>query len=110
MTEKIDIKKFFGSFFQVVPWLKDIRTMAAIALVLFVGFTLWRAYGRRDGASNIHKPTCTVLPFAKVEKLDQTSTQVLIEEKTWEVGLGGGILNWDNKSGMFAGGWVKKKF
>jgi hypothetical protein len=59
---------------------------------------------------NINKPTVVVTPFSRVDKIDQTSTQISISEKTWEVGVGGGGLRYDNKDGICAFGWVKKKF
>ena len=43
-NEKFDIKKFFGSFFKGLPWIKDLRTISGIVIIVFVGFTLWRAY------------------------------------------------------------------
>ena len=59
---------------------------------------------------NINKPHVIVTPFAKVEKIDQTSTQISMTEKTWEAGLGGGAITYDNKSGVGVWGWLKKKW
>lgn len=60
---------------------------------------------------NINKPKVTVLPGAKVEKIDQTSTQINFErEKTWEAGIGVGMLNFDNKTGNGGFVWLKKRW
>jgi len=61
-------------------------------------------------SQNVNKPTAVALPFSKVDKIDQTSTQILMEEKSWEAGVGGGVITYDNKAGMAVGGWVKKKW
>ena len=42
--EKFDLFKFLGSFFQLVPWVKNIRFMVGVALVGFVGLTIYRAF------------------------------------------------------------------
>lgn len=42
--EKFSFGKFLASFFQAVPWAKNIRFILGLALVVFVGFTIYRAY------------------------------------------------------------------
>ena len=59
---------------------------------------------------NINKPHVIVTPFAKVEKIDQSNVQVSVEEKPWEVSLGGAVLRFDNKDGVLVGGMIKRKF
>jgi exosortase/archaeosortase len=44
MAEKVDIKSWFSSFFQVVPWLKNIRFIAGTVIIAFIGLTIYRAY------------------------------------------------------------------
>jgi len=42
--EKFNLFKFLGSFAQVLPWVKTLRYAAGIALVGFVGLTIYRAF------------------------------------------------------------------
>jgi hypothetical protein len=43
-VEKFNLGKFFSGFLSPVSWAKDIKTIVTIAIVIFVGFTLYRAY------------------------------------------------------------------
>jgi hypothetical protein len=43
-TEKFSLLKFVGSFFQFLPWVKTLRYAAGIALIGFVGLTIYRAF------------------------------------------------------------------
>ena len=43
-TEKFNLFKFLGSFLQVLPWVKTLRYAAGIALIGFVGLTVYRAF------------------------------------------------------------------
>jgi len=79
-------------------------------VLLIVGmFAIWRFIFPKP-SQNIHKPTAIVTPFAKVEKLDQSSQQILVEEKPWEVAVGGGVMRYDNKDGAIIGAMIKRKF
>lgn len=40
----MDWKKFLASFFQVVPWVKNLRFILGAVIVAFIGFTVYRAY------------------------------------------------------------------
>ena len=42
--EKFSILKFFGSFAQVLPWVKTLRYALGILGVGFIGLTIYRAY------------------------------------------------------------------
>jgi len=42
--EKFSILKLFGSFFQVLPWIKTIRIFLGILGIGFIGLTIYRAY------------------------------------------------------------------
>ena len=42
--EKFSFLKFFGSFFQVLPWIKTIRILLGILGISFIGLTIYRAY------------------------------------------------------------------
>ncbi len=44
MSDELNVSKFFGSFVELVPWVKTIRYAAGIAILLFVVFTIYRAY------------------------------------------------------------------
>jgi hypothetical protein len=83
-----------------------------IIIVLFIagGMAIWRFFNPAK-SQNVNKPVAIAL--GKVEKgaIDQTSTQVMIEkEKAWEVGIGGGGIYYDEKTGVFGGGWIRKRF
>lgn len=41
MGEKFSISKFFGSFFQVLPWIKTIRYCLGAALILGVALFIY---------------------------------------------------------------------
>lgn len=43
-TEKFSLLKFAGSFFQLLSWVKTLRYAAGIALIGFVGLTIYRAF------------------------------------------------------------------
>ncbi len=59
---------------------------------------------------NVNKPTVVVTPFARVDKIDQTSTQISMNEKSWELSLGMGVMRYDNKDGVIVGATIKRKF
>lgn len=42
--EKFNIFKFFGSFTQVLPWVKTARYVLGILGIGFIGLTIYRAY------------------------------------------------------------------
>jgi len=44
VSEKFSLLKFAGSFFQLLPWVKTLRYVVGIALVSFVGLTIYRAF------------------------------------------------------------------
>ena len=64
-----------------------------IAVLLVVGgISLWRwIFPKPEKQTTSQKVTITPLSFSKVEKggVTQTSTQIQLNEKNWEVGLGG---------------------
>lgn len=87
-----------------------IVVIGILALLLIAGgMQVWNFFFPKK-SGNINKPTAITLPFSRVGNIDQTSTQVLIEEKSWELGLGGAAITYDNKSGLVVGGWVKRKW
>ena len=83
-------------------------TIAGVLLIVG-GVSLWR-FIFVPKSTQSHKPTAVVMPGAKIEKLDQSSQQILVEEKPWEVSLGAGVLRYDNKDGWIGGAVIKRKF
>ena len=87
--------------------------IAAIGVVVILlvagGMQVWNFFFPKK-SGNVNNPHTVVLPFAKVDKIDQTSTQVLIEEKAWELAVGAAGITYDNKSGLLVGGWLKRKW
>lgn len=108
--EKFSWTKLFD--FSPKGWWKIAGLGIKVAVAIFViygAISLVNCiFPKKSG--NINKPTTIILPLAKVEKIDQTSTQISIEEKTWELGMGGATITYDNKSGAIVGGWLKKKW
>lgn len=80
-----------------------------VLLLLFGVMQIWNFFFPKS-TSNIHKPTAIALPLSRIEKIDQSSVQVALDEKAWEAGVSGGGLTYDNKVGMFAGGWVRRRW
>ena len=109
MAEKFEIKKWLSGFTSSVSWGKDIKTLVTIALILIGVYSLWFTFFRKE-KTQISSQRVITTPFSHVDKIDQSSVQVRIEEKTWEAGIGVGVVNYDNKSGAFAGIMVKKKW
>jgi len=83
--------------------------IAVIMGVILVGINIWNFFMPKP-AQNVHKPTVVVLPGAKVDKLDMSSTQLLVEDKPWEAGIGGGAITFDNKNGAFMGAWARRRW
>ena len=71
--EKFSLLKFLGSFFQVLPWVKNIRYVIGIALVGFVGLTVYRAF---------FMPTQTTKQETHI--VAQSGSQVTIDQKREE--------------------------
>lgn len=112
---KFDLKYlFFGE--GAKDWYKAIGNgwrifvLSVFALLLIAGFLWVKNFLFPKPGQNINKPSVVALPGSKIEKVDQTSTQVLMEEKAWEAAVGGGVMTFDNKAGTFLGGWVKRKW
>ena len=84
--------------------------ITAVAVLLIVGgVSLWRfIFPKKDTQAN--NPKVVVTPFARVDAIDQTNTQIDMSEKPWEVGIGVGVVQYDNKAGMMAGAFVKRRW
>ena len=108
MSAGYDIKRVFEP--------KTLKITANIAIIVIVvvlvlsgAYNLYRFFFPRPNKMT-NNPKVTALPFSKIDKIDQTSVQIQMEEKPWEAGVGGGVLTYDNKAGSILGGWVRRKW
>lgn len=86
--EKPSGSKFVKSFFEAVPWLKNIRYAIGIVLIFLVVYMVYRTwfYKPQGNVSKpIHNPTVWMLPNSgNIDTLDQSQdvkTDQKIEEK-----------------------------
>lgn len=94
---------------RFVHWAQYIGITIVVVLLIVGGVSLWRfVFPKPDKQTN--KPTSIIIGKAEKGAVDQTNTQVLISEKPWEAGVGGGALRYDNKDGWFGGAWIKRKW
>ena len=94
---------------RLLHWAQYAGITIVVVLLLVGGVSLWRfIFPKPD--KQVNRPTSIIVGKAEKGAVDQTSTQVLVTEKPWEVGLGAGALRYDNKDGGFVGGWIKRKF
>jgi len=77
----MDFKKFFLSFFQVVPWLKNIRFIAGALIILIIGFTCYRAYFMKT-VQQTQNATITAQPGSTV---NYTTVQNAEKKRKWWV-------------------------
>jgi len=72
-NERFSLLKFAGSFFQFLPWVKTMRYAAGIALIGFVGLTIYRAF---------FMPTQTTKQVTHI--IAQPGAQVTVDQKREE--------------------------
>jgi hypothetical protein len=106
--EPFSWSKWFAGFFNGVSWAKEIKTTLIIVGFFIAGSFIYHLFVREP--QNVNKPRVIVTPFAHVGSIDQTSTQVSMNEKSWEASIFGGGFTYDSKLGMFGGGSLKRKF
>jgi hypothetical protein len=108
--EAFDIRKFFKGFVNPTTWSKTIVYLIIGSIIFFMLVCVKNFFF--PPKKMVNKPVAVVLPFAKVEKgaIDQSNTQISLDEKLNEVGLYGGGLRYDNKDGVFVGASYKRKF
>jgi len=83
--------------------------ITVITFLLFCGgFALWRFFFGKPN-KQINKPVAVAIGRVEKGAIDQTSTQIQLNEKDWEIGVGAGGLQYDNKNGVCLFGFVKKK-
>jgi hypothetical protein len=78
-------------------------------VLLFVGTNLYRFFFPAK-ESQISKPTAIVVGHAEKGSITQTSTQIELSEKPWEVGAGVGGFRYDNKDGYGGIVFLKRKW
>ena len=109
---KFDLGYFFtgeGLKDWYKSWGLGWRLALSVALLVFLGLGIRGCFIKQP--ANINKPHVVVLPGAKVEKVDQTSTQINVgPEKPWELGLTGGVFTYDNKNGAAGFVTIKRRF
>jgi hypothetical protein len=109
MDEKVDIKKWFTGLINPVTWSKAFQYLIMIGIFCLIFYCIKQTFFPTK--NNVNKPVTTVLPFAKVDKIDNTNTQISIErEKPFEVGAGVGGGRIDDKDAYGAMVWGKIKF
>lgn len=88
MSDPADVpsaSKFFGSFFQLIPWLKDIRTLAGIVIIIFIGFTIYRAYFMKTQQQTQHNTTTvTAQPGSHITV--EAPKQEMKQDRRWQAG------------------------
>lgn len=72
-NEKFSLLKFAGSFFDLLPWVKTLRYVAGVALIGFVGLTIYRAF---------FMPTQTTKQVTHI--IAQPGAQVTVDQKKEE--------------------------
>jgi len=105
--EKFSLLKFLGSFTQVLPWVKTLRYAAGIALVGFVGLTIYRAF---------FMPTQTTKQETHI--IAQSGAQVTVDQKKQEKSgvevspfvEGYGFAESDNRKGVGGKAGVRVEF
>ena len=81
-TEKINFSKFFGSFFQALPWIKDLRTYIGLAIVIFVACLIWRVF-TRDTQSQTQMLKVYPFSFSHITYSPQQQQKQEIKKKAW---------------------------
>lgn len=111
MSEPFDIKKYILGFFSPTTWAKT-TVYLIIGTIIFFMLLCVKNFFFPKPKQQVNKPVTVVLPFGRVEKggIDQSNTQISLDEKLNEVGIGVGGLRYDDKDGAFAGVWYKRKF
>ena len=114
MADKFDLKYLFTGE-GLKDWYKALGAGWRLVVIFVAIVTIVTGVRSVIGwfvkpQQNINKPSVIITPFARVDKIDQTSTQISMNEKTWETGLFGGGVRWDNKDGVFFGCSIKKRW
>ena len=108
-NEPFDIKKFLRGFVDPTTWSKTVVYLIIGGVIVFTLMCVKNYFFPTK--KNVNKPVTTVLPFARVGKVDNTNTQVTVEkEKSFEVGVGVGAGRYDDKDAYGGMVWGKYKF
>lgn len=114
MTGKFNLLYFFKGA-GIEDWWKALGMFWRIIVVIFLIILMTSGIRTVIGwfikpQQNVNKPTVITTPFSHVDKIDQTSTQISMTEKTWEAGFGGGVIRYDDKDGIGAWSWIRKRW
>jgi len=74
-NEAFSFKKFFASFFQAVPWMKNIRFILGLVIILVLGYTIYRAYimprNKQVQNTQIHVDSGGTLNLTNSQKIEE---------------------------------------
>ena len=120
MTTVTDKTKFSLSYLLAGDGIKDwwkawgtgwrLVVTILIVVLLLTGAVRVYSFIFPKAKQNVSQQRIIALPGSTIGAVDMKTIQVSVEEKTWEVGVGGGVLNYDSKNGAAAFGWVRKRF
>jgi len=100
-NEPFSIKKMLSGFINPITWSKSIVIGGILAIILIVGFTIYRAYFLKTG-SNVNKPVVVALPGSTMGPVTFHSEQKVEDKKRawWKpipyVAVFGGARSKDN--------------
>jgi hypothetical protein len=80
--EKFDIKKFFSSFFQLVPWLKNARMILGLIAVIFAASLIWRVFSGKP-QSQSQRMIIYPFSFSTVTFSPQQSQKQEVKKRPW---------------------------
>ena len=107
-NETFDIRKWITGFVDPKTWGKSVVYLVMAGCILFVLLCLKNTFF--PSKSIVNKPHALAIGSVAAGAIDQRSTNIVVKDSDWEVGLGGAGITYDNKNGALVGGWVKKKF
>jgi len=106
-AEKFDFKKFLSGFVNPVTHAKNLQFLVWFALIILIGFTIWRAFFMHTQAQS-QKQTATViaLPGSTVTYAPEQSQKQEVKKRPWWLPIpfveGYGFVESDNRKGVGA--------
>lgn len=79
--DKLSAKKFATSFVQAKPWIKNIRFILGLVIVLLIATTIYRAWFSSGTQKSKH--IVIALPGSRIESIEQTTDQKLTQKRPW---------------------------
>jgi hypothetical protein len=80
--EKFSFSKFFGSFFRLIPWLKDVRTILGVILVIFMVTMVWRVFFAKT-QTQTQQMTVYPFSFSTITYAPQQSQKQEAKKRSW---------------------------